>query len=477
MHKLTITPADFFKQENPLFNAVVLFSTTVALYAAGRLIRHNDIALFWPMNAVLAGLFIRHRVLRQFHYFTIFILATLFCSLAVGSRSVSELLTDFSDIAFVAMLSWMIISEKKRCESFIKITIFRLYSYCLLTAVACSGPGSYFFSLSHQIDFWRIYPVWFSEEFTTSVLILPFVLICTAQQPFRPTELRRLIPVGLLAVSLAISIATGTAGSVGTLSMILPALIWCAISYSLPTTCLLTLLAGVVEVLMVDQKAGGISLVGHVPLIISARLGIASIAISPVIVAVSVQAINTLVRQLSHQVRYDYLTCVYSRFGLYERLKELHDGERDTPLNVLVLDIDHFKNINDTWGHDCGDKVLAAFAVRVQNVVGQRGIVARLGGEEFAVIMAGKPGGEGYLLAEEIRKEIESMQVEWGSKMLSLTVSVGLSYGKAMRWNIVDIFDKLLSEADAYLYQSKKMGRNRTSAPPVTAISQPLASI
>nr|VUD31778.1 diguanylate cyclase [Raoultella sp. NCTC 9187] len=100
--------------------------------------------------------------------------------------------------------------------------------------------------------------------------------------------------------------------------------------------------------------------------------------------------------------------------------------------------------------------MLAAFAVRVQNVVGQRGIVARLGGEEFAVIMAGKPGGEGYLLAEEIRKEIESMQVEWGSKMLSLTVSVGLSYGKAMRWNIVDIFDKLLSEADAYLYQSKK---------------------
>nr|VUD31779.1 membrane-bound diguanylate cyclase [Raoultella sp. NCTC 9187] len=129
--------------------------------------------------------------------------------------------------------------------------------------------------------------------------------------------------MGLLAVSLAISIATGTAGSMGTLSMILPALIWCAISYSLPTTCLLTLLAGVVEVLMVDQKAGGISLVGHVPLIISARLGIASIAISPVIVAVSVQAINTLVRQLSHQVRYDYLTRVYSRFGLYERLKEL----------------------------------------------------------------------------------------------------------------------------------------------------------
>lgn len=438
------------------------------LYATGRLIGHHDVALFWPMNAVLTGLFIRHRTLRQPCYYGIFIFATLMTGVMLGHRHLAGILIDVSDIVFVGILSWLLLREKSPAEACLKITIFRLYSYCLLTGFICSVPGSYFYALAHQTDFWQIYPAWFSEEFTTSVLVLPVVLICRAQRSPQPFKLSRLIPVLLLVLSLTVSIVTGTIGSMGTLSMILPALIWCAIVYSLPTTCLLTLLAGVIEVLLVDQKVSGIGLMGQIPPIISARLGIASIAISPVIVAVSVEAINTLVKQLSHQVRYDYLTRVHSRFGLYERLKELDDSGA-TPLNVLVLDIDHFKNINDTWGHDCGDSVLTAFAVQVKSIVGQRGIVARLGGEEFAVIMAGRPGDAGFQLAEEIRKAVENMQVAWGSKHLSLTVSIGLSYGTAMRQNIVDIFDKLLSEADGYLYQSKKMGRNRTSSGPIVA--------
>lgn len=248
--------------------------------------------------------------------------------------------------------------------------------------------------------------------------------------------------------------------------MILPALIWCALNYSLSTTCLLTLLAGMVEMMMVDQHAIESNLDAYLPMVISTRLGIASIAISPVIVAVSVEAINKLVKQLSRQVRYDYLTRVHSRFGLYEHLRELKATENETSLNVLVLDIDHFKNINDTWGHDCGDNVLTTFAVRVKNIVADRGVIARLGGEEFAVVMTGKPGEEGYRLAEDIRQAIEEMDIARQSANLSLTVSIGLSYGRVMRWNIIDSFDRLLSEADSYLYRSKKAGRNRISASP-----------
>ncbi|HBU0448760.1 TPA: GGDEF domain-containing protein, partial [Klebsiella pneumoniae] len=132
-----------------------------------------------------------------------------------------------------------------------------------------------------------------------------------------------------------------------------------------------------------------------------------------------------------------------------------------------VLDIDHFKKINDTWGHDCGDNVLMTFARRVKNTVADRGVIARLGGEEFAVVMTGKAGEDGYRLAEDIRQAIEEMNIAWQSANLSLTVSIGLSYGQVMRWNIVDSFDRLLSEADSYLYQSKKTGRNRISASPL----------
>lgn len=469
MHKLTIYPSGYFKRERPLLNAVILSGITVALYAVGRL-GYHDVALFWPMNAVLTGLFIRHQTLQQPGYYGIFIFATLIVAMILGHRHLAGILIDISDIAFVTILCGLLRREKPTTEAYLKITIFRLYSYCLLTGLICSLPGAYFYALAHQSHFWQIYPAWLSEEFTTSVLVLPVVLLCRVPRSLPPLQLSRIVPVLLLAFSLTVSIVTGTIGSMGTLSMILPALIWCAIVYSLPTTCLLTLLAGVIEVLLVDHKVSGSGLMGQISPIISARLGIASIAMSPMIVAVSVEAINTLVRQLSHQVRYDYLTRVHSRFGLYERLKELDDSGA-IPLNVLVLDIDHFKNINDTWGHDCGDSVLTAFAVQVNSVVGQRGIVARLGGEEFAVIVAGQPGDAGLLLAEEIRQAVEKMQVAWGNRHLSLTVSIGLSYGTAMRRNIVAIFDKLLSEADGYLYQSKKMGRNRTSAPPLLAAS------
>lgn len=470
MYKLTIYPSDGFKKDNPLLNTVALFSLTVALYAVGQFIGHHGTTLFWPMNAVLAGLFIRHRPLRQPYYYTIFVLAVLFAGLVLDHYNLIGILMNMSDIAFVAILSWLILKERQPAEPHLKITIFRLYSYCLLTGILCAILGSYFYALLHQSDFWQIYPAWLSEEFTTSVLVLPVILIRRAECTPRRITLSRPLPLVLLVLSLTVSITTGTPESMGTLSMILPALIWCAIVYSLPTTCVLTLLAGVVEVLMVNQKVSGLHLMGQIPPIISARLGIAAIALSPLIVAVSVEAINALVKQLSHQVRYDYLTRVYSRFGLYERLKELDGNGHTTALNVLILDIDHFKHINDTWGHDCGDRVLTAFAGRVKSVVGKLGIVARLGGEEFAVIMAGKPGDAGLQLAEEIRQAVEEMEVEWDSKKLSLTVSIGLSYGTAMRQNIVDIFDKLLSEADGYLYQSKKTGRNRTSAPSALGI-------
>ncbi|KLF67990.1 hypothetical protein YA38_17605 [Klebsiella aerogenes] len=458
------------KREKVLFNFFMLSSITVTLYLVGKAIRHSDIALFWPLNAVIVGLFIRHKALRYKKYAAVVLAAMLLSSFATGERGVYSILVDFSDVLFMLIMYWLIIREEKADEYNLKITIFRIYSYCFISALICSVLGSYIFSCDIHADFWQIYPVWFSEEFTTSVLILPFTLLCQKKEFFSALNLRRLVPVGMLMASLLVSILSGVTGSMGTLAMILPALIWCALNYSLSTTCLLTLCSGMVEMMLIDRHAIESNMTSFLPMIISTRLGIASIAISPVIVAVSVEAVNKMVKQLSRQVRYDYLTRVHSRFGLYEHLRELEVTDNETSLNVLVLDIDHFKKINDTWGHDCGDNVLMTFARRVKNTVADRGVIARLGGEEFAVVMTGKAGEDGYRLAEDIRQAIEEMNIAWQSANLSLTVSIGLSYGQVMRWNIVDSFDRLLSEADSYLYQSKKTGRNRISASPLITL-------
>ncbi|HBZ7460423.1 TPA: diguanylate cyclase, partial [Klebsiella pneumoniae] len=108
----------------------------------------------------------------------------------------------------------------------------------------------------------------------------------------------------------------------------------------------------------------------------STRLGIAAMLISPVIVASSVEAINNLVKQLALRADFDFQTRVYSRSGLSEALKRQPIAE-NTLLTVMVLDIDGFKQVNDRWGHECGDCMLAQFAQQVRQLVGEEGMVAR----------------------------------------------------------------------------------------------------
>lgn len=464
MYKLTIHPSRYLKEENTLFNTLMLIATTLLLYSLSNALQvEGHVALFWPLNAVLVGLFSRYSFFNRPYYYTVSLLSLLVWDSFFTINSPGAVLVNVSNMSFVLILVNCILREGPATAETVKLNVLRLYSYCLLSALLCSVPGSYGFALSGSASFRDVYPVWFSEEFSTSVLILPFLLTWTGLLRFRSFELKKLLPFITLILSLTVS---GLSGGIGSLSMTLPALIWCAISYSLPTTCLLTMLTGTAEVLMVDAHWVYTNLTGHITQVFSARMGIASIAISPVIVAASVQAINTLVKQLSARANYDYLTRVHSRYGLYEQLKAQDQKAVNTPLNVMLLDIDHFKNINDTHGHDCGDNVLSAFASRVQEVVGEQGIVARMGGEEFAVVMPDASEGKGYRLAEAIREEIEQMELTWGSDTLTLTVSIGLSHGEAARRGIVDSFDRLLTEADHYLYQSKKTGRNRTSAAP-----------
>lgn len=464
MHKLTIHPSNTLREENTLFNTVTLIAVTLLLYLGSHLLQQEGrMALFWPLNAILVGIFVRYSFLNRLHYYAVSFLTLIVWDSFFAVNNAGTLIEHFSNIAFVALLTNLILKQRCDTSGSVKINVLRLYSYCLISALICSLPGSYGFTLTSGEQLGTVYPVWLSEEFSTSVLVLPFLLTCSRHMQPKRLTFNKLLPFGLLVLSLTVS---GMSGGIGCLSMTLPALIWCAISYSVPTTSLVTLLTGTVEVLMVDSHWVHAGLSGHITQIFSARMGIASIAISPVIVAVSVQAINKLVKQLSARANYDFLTRVHSRYGLYEQLKEQDEKSVNTALNVLLLDIDHFKNINDTHGHNCGDNVLTEFASRVKQVVGDQGIVARMGGEEFAVVMPDASDRKGYRLAEEIRAEIEQMELQWESNTLSLTVSIGLSHGKTMHQEVVDAFDRLLSEADRYLYQSKKTGRNRTCAAP-----------
>ena len=160
----------------------------------------------------------------------------------------------------------------------------------------------------------------------------------------------------------------------------------------------------------------------------------------------------------------DGLTGLHNRRYLERHLAGLVDQsrQRQRPLSLLLLDIDFFKQVNDTHGHDAGDDVLREFSRRIRRTVRSVDLVCRLGGEEFVVVMPETDLAIATLVGERIRERIASQPflIEGGEANLSITVSIGL----ASRDGSNDLPETLLRRADEALYEAKRSGRNRVSA-------------
>ncbi len=159
----------------------------------------------------------------------------------------------------------------------------------------------------------------------------------------------------------------------------------------------------------------------------------------------------------------DPLTELLNRRGLKAKIDELlvqgrHSGEEMT---ILMLDIDHFKGINDTHGHMVGDKAIMAVSKILKMNVRRMDMAARVGGEEFALLLPGLFADEGFQTAEKIRKAVEKaeiMNVTKHQKIGVMTISIGIDSGPFdARW------EQMMEKADKALYVSKKEGRNRTT--------------
>jgi diguanylate cyclase (GGDEF)-like protein len=162
--------------------------------------------------------------------------------------------------------------------------------------------------------------------------------------------------------------------------------------------------------------------------------------------------------QLDMLSRIDGLTGLYNRRHADEQLqKELSTADRhDQPLGVLMLDIDHFKRVNDVEGHPAGDQVLREFTARLRNVVRDGDVVGRWGGEEFIVIAPQTDMDGARRLGERIRAAAADTPIAVGDHTVAVTVSIGCAVGLGR--------DDLVARADAALYRSKSEGRNRVTA-------------
>ena len=165
-------------------------------------------------------------------------------------------------------------------------------------------------------------------------------------------------------------------------------------------------------------------------------------------------------RQLQIMARTDILTGLWNRGHLLERFSEefLRARRQARPLGCLLLDLDHFKSVNDRFGHPAGDRVLRQVGAILAAEVRKYDIVGRIGGEEFLIVVTEAPLVSLVDLAERIRVAVEKgIRIEEAPEGFTVTVSIGVADMSAADQNI----DAIIKRADDALYRAKKEGRNR----------------
>ncbi len=180
-----------------------------------------------------------------------------------------------------------------------------------------------------------------------------------------------------------------------------------------------------------------------------------------------VQRLTQELHQMREEALTDALSGLLNRRGFNRELERLapklggEDGQALGVLSVIMFDIDHFKRVNDTYGHPLGDRVIAAVSRSIRDCVGQAGVAARYGGEEFAVLLPAQPIAVAESLAQAIRKRVEQGRIrrrEGEEPIDGVTISAGVA-----AWHRDDNLATVVERADRALYASKKAGRNRVT--------------
>jgi diguanylate cyclase (GGDEF)-like protein len=176
-----------------------------------------------------------------------------------------------------------------------------------------------------------------------------------------------------------------------------------------------------------------------------------------------------LFREVSENAVRDGLTGCFNRTHSIEILEaELRRAHRSqSPLSLIMFDVDHFKAVNDRHGHLCGDTVLRTIGARMRNVLRGSDLKCRYGGEEFLILLPDTPLEGAKRVAETMRRELAAIEIPWKGESVSITASFGIAV--SIPWEITP--ESIIGRADAALYEAKAQGRNRVCVSPEAVVA------
>jgi diguanylate cyclase (GGDEF)-like protein len=423
----------------------------------------NMLSTFWPTNALLLGWLLRQRRLAGPLGWATAAIAYTSADLLTGSGLELTLHMTAANLAGVAT-GYLLLRRNPHFNRLLlgPASVLVLFLACVAASLASALVALPSLSFLLGGNLVQALGYWFSAELVCHVTLLPVVLLAGPGQALlhgSPPGLQRWAP--LLTV-LASGVLALLVGGPGALVFTVPALLWCALAYPPLLTSVITLCVCVGTLLAIALGTLELGIdATDLGMIISLRLGVALLALAPLVVAAMTAARERILKALHHAANHDALTAVLSRAGFFGRVGErltAPDAERDT--SAMMLDVDFFKQINDRHGHAAGDRVLAEVAQRLRTALPEDALLGRVGGEEFAVLLPGRPPRQAQALAEQLRLRINEAPFELQAGLPPLAVSI--SVGVATLGDDDDPhIDTLLHRADQALYRAKAGGRDR----------------
>lgn len=424
------------------------------------------LANLWPANAIMLALMLRVPGACRWSGWLAGAAAYLAADLLTGANLLKALLLNGANLAGVAT-AFAIYARLPADMARLRQPSSML---CLVLAAAAGGAvAGLVGSLANPMLFGRAilagWIFWFATELVNYVAILPVLLsapplsrlAASAKDSFRTFRVSHLLPVAALILSCLLA---ATIGGPGAIAFPVPALLWCGLIYRLFPTALLTLLYSIWA--LVVLAAHHVTGADEEMVMVSIRLGAALVAIAPVTVASIAQNRNDLLEQLRHIADRDDLTATRSRRAFLGDVRRALAAATSTAA-MLMIDIDYFKAINDSYGHAAGDRLLQSFARRVEGCLRPGDVFGRMGGEEFAIFLPATNEQEAARIAGLILAALrESPFALDAGQAVEITASIGVAATAALPATALEV---MLADADAALYRAKDAGRDRWEYP------------
>lgn len=471
----TGTDAVSLSYARPAVAALLVLLLAASLCLVGTATRPiGYLAGFWPANAVTAAIFLRYPSLSTPLNWAAAVAGFLLVDLGSGNDIVTALSLTAANFAGILSASFMLKYMGQQVTGLTGgMSILAIFFASVLGAGATSIVGSFASAAFFGVTYTDAFMFWISNELINHATLIPLVLAIPTNagqrftagvttmfsRPWLEADYHRLMALALLVLLCGLSLFFN-----GQIAYVfpLPAMILVAMLFPVFATTAVVLLYTVwcQAVFFLEQINQGVSATSAQD-IMTIRFAITLLALGPMAVACMNAARDRLRQALDHAAQRDDLTGVLNRRAFLEQASAWFDTKRQAGVTtvVLMLDIDHFKSINDRYGHAGGDDALRTFTKVVTSNLRNTDLLGRLGGEEFAILARTDRLKDAEALANRIREAVKQHPVRLaGGSTFTMTVSIGC----VARYGRFELeIEEALHQADTALYQAKHAGRDQ----------------